>query len=218
LRGEYVRLTISDTGCGIPEDILTRIFDPFFTTKSPNHKRGSGLGLSVVHAVMEDHQGYIDIESVIGEGTSVYLYFPITREKRENQYYNTVRGGSEKILVVDDDRVQLEVMQRLLEKLGYKVTTVESGEMALEVTNNVKFDLVVLDMVMPGGMDGAETYRRLLEKYPEQKAIIVSGYAESARVADALEMGAGIFLKKPLTLNTISMEVRGELDRDKVKQ
>jgi two-component system cell cycle sensor histidine kinase/response regulator CckA len=218
LRGEYVRLTISDTGCGIPEDILTRIFDPFFTTKSPNHKRGSGLGLSVVHAVMEDHQGYIDIESVIGEGTSVYLYFPITREKRENQYYNTVRGGSEKILVVDDDRVQLEVMQRLLEKLGYKVTTVESGEMALEVTNNVKFDLVVLDMVMPGGMDGAETYRRLLEKYPEQKAIIVSGYAESERVADALEMGAGIFLKKPLTLNTISMEVRGELDRDKVKQ
>ena len=212
-RGGYVKVTISDTGCGIPPNILPSIFDPFFTTKTADRKRGSGLGLSVVHAVVEDHKGYIDVVSQPGEGTSFYLYFPITRDAAPTPETVSIRGGEENILIVDDDPTQGEVTSRLLQRLGYRVSIVGGGEEAIQYLTANHPDLLALDMAMGRGIDGTETYRRALEINPAQKAILFSGFAESARVREALEMGAGAFLRKPLTLNTLAAAVRKELDR-----
>lgn len=212
-KGEYIKLTVSDTGCGIPDNIRAKIFDPFFTTKTTDLDRGSGLGLSVVHAVMEDHNGYIDMESMPNQGTSFYLYFPITRESTETAVIDLITGGSESMLVVDDDPVQRDIAVTLLSELGYGAVAVESGEKALEIMKLETFDLLILDMLMPPGIDGAETYKRVLEINPLQKAIIVSGYAETKRVGQAKLLGVGAYIRKPLTLKSIALEVRAELDR-----
>ncbi len=212
-KGEYVKLTVSDNGCGIPDDIIQKILDPFFSTKMADKKRGSGLGLSVVDAVMKDHNGYLDLSSKVGHGTSFYHYFPVTREDAGKNEFAHLAGGTEKVLVVDDDDVQREVSMQLLTKLGYRVSSVESGEKAIELLRENPQDLVILDMVMPSGIDGAETYRQILEINPHQKAIIVSGFSESDRVLEAQKLGAGAFVKKPLTRNDIAAAVRTELDR-----
>lgn len=212
-QGEYVKLQIADTGIGMSDDVKAKIFDPFFTTKSSDKRRGSGLGLSVVHAVMEDHNGFIDCESEPGEGTAFYLYFPITREQVKPAPQDEIFGGTEKILVVDDDPLQLEVCVKLLENLGYRAHAVGSGEEAIEYIKENPQDLIILDMIMPTGIDGTETYRRILEIYPGQKAILVSGYAQSERVEEALSLGAGEYIKKPLSIRVIAHAVRRELDR-----
>ncbi len=213
-KGEYIKLTISDTGCGIPEEIIQRIFDPFFSTKTADRKRGSGLGLSVVDAVVKDHRGYLDLRSTVGRGTSFYIYFPIAREETDDTDEDVVIGGDEKVLIVDDDDIQRKVTSKLLTRLGYTVSFVESGERAVELLRHEPHDLVVLDMVMPGGIDGADTYRRILEYNPEQKAIILSGFSESDRVLEAQKLGAGGFVLKPVTSATIASAVRKELDRE----
>jgi two-component system cell cycle sensor histidine kinase/response regulator CckA len=215
-RGEYVKLTISDSGKGIPKDLLPRIFDPFFTTKAAEKKRGSGLGLSVVHSVVEDHHGFIDYLSDEGQGSTFYLYFPITRETPETIDSTEISGGNEKILVVDDDHTQREVTRVLLEKLGYLVTSVASGEEGLRVLRREEFALLILDMVLPGGIDGAETYRRALKIRTPQRALLVSGYATNECVKTTLNLGAGLFIRKPLTIRSISAAVRGVLDEVKV--
>ncbi len=212
--GEYVRVVVEDTGCGVSSDVISRMFDPFFSTKKADRRRGSGLGLSVVHSVIEDHGGMIDCKSDLGSGTSFYLYFPITREEITAVKAGSVAAGEgEKILVVDDDGSQLEVARALLTKLGYSVAVVASGEDALDSIGALDPDLVLLDMVMPGGMDGAETYARMLDVRPSQKAIVYSGYAETDAVRRAVSLGAGGFVKKPLTLKTVAAAVRAELDR-----
>lgn len=212
-RGEYVKLTISDTGHGIPEEVAQQVFDPFFTTKTADKRRGSGLGLSVVDAVIRDHNGYIDLSSKPNEGTSFYLYFPITRDTVDKTGLQSIEGGTETMLVVDDDQVQREVSTKLLEVLGYKVSSVGSGEQAIDFIKENPQDLLVLDMIMQTGIDGAETYRRAIEINPAQKAIIVSGSAESDRVQLAMEMGAGSFVRKPLTRRVLAAAVRRELDK-----
>jgi len=211
-RGEYVKLTISDTGAGMSPEVMAKIFDPFFTTKTSDKKRGSGLGLSIVHAVVEDHNGFIDCISKEGVATSIYTYFPSTRDHIDHESHQ-VLGGSEKVLVVDDDQVQRDVAHKLLNKLGYDVSTVVSGEEAIKQIRNIPHDLIILDMIMPGGIDGTETLERILDINPSQKAIIVSGFAETDRVSEALKLGAGAFIKKPLTLKTIAQGVRDELDK-----
>ncbi len=212
-KGEYVKLTISDNGCGISDESLSKIFDPFFTTKTTDKKRGSGLGLSVVDAVVKDHSGYIDFESTIGKGTSFYLYFPITRETVEDSISGEITGGTESILVIDDDKTQRDVTLKLLKNLGYESDAVESGEEAIELLKKSPYDLLLLDMVMPPGIDGAETYKRALAMNPSQKAVIVSGYSETERVEEALKLGAGAYIRKPLTLKAIAAAIRKELDR-----
>jgi PAS domain S-box-containing protein len=211
--GKYVRLTIADTGQGMTEDIMARIFDPFFTTKSTDKKRGSGLGLSVVHSVMEDHNGYVDCTSKIGVGTEFHLYFPTSSKPLDKPHEEQLKTGNEKILVIDDDEFQRNVACHLLEKLGYEVQIASSGEQALKILKNMKFDLLLIDMVMPGGLNGTETFRKALVIYPSQKAIIMSGYAESDSVEMAINLGAGGFIRKPLTIKSIANAVREELDK-----
>jgi len=214
-RGEYVRLKVSDNGCGIPEEVLQKIFDPFFTLKETDRKRGSGLGLSVVDAVVKDHGGFINVDSRIGKGTTFSIYFPATREEIGVPMAGSgqIVGGNEKVLIVDDDPTQCDVTMRVMKKLGYTVSVVESGEKAVEFIGDNPQDIVILDMIMPPGIDGTETFRRIREKYPDQKAILLSGFSETNRVQEAQRLGAGTFVKKPVSFAGLAREVREELDR-----
>jgi CheY-like chemotaxis protein len=212
-KGEYVKVTVTDTGCGIPDDRIDKILDPFYTSKTTSKKRGSGLGLSVVDSVVRDHNGYLDLSTKVGHGTSFYLYFPVTREDFAEDDAGLSTRGTETVLVVDDDEIQREVCYRLLRKLGYEVSVAESGEKAIEMLKENPYDLLILDMVMPPGIDGAETYRQIVKTYPNQKAIIVSGFSETGRVLEAQKLGAGAFIKKPLTRRAIAAAVRAELNR-----
>ena len=211
-RGEYIKLDIIDTGEGIPPDIIDKIFDPFFTTKKMDQMRGSGLGLSVVHSVIEDHSGYITVNSTWNEGTTFSIYFPIARQQEIQMTAEKVNGGKESILVVDDDPVQRRVARQLLTRLGYQVQTVSSGEIAITFVQNNPQDLLILDMVMDG-MDGNDTYKQILDFQSTQKAIILSGFAISERVKEALRLGAGSYVSKPITLDSLAAAVRNELDR-----
>ena len=213
--GEYVCLSAADEGIGIDAENLQRIFEPFYTKKTM-HRSGTGLGMTVIWATVKDHAGYIDVQSKEGEGTRFDLYFPATREVAETEEKRLVLEdylGTEKILVVDDIPEQLDIAVKMLSKLGYKVSSVPSGEAAVDYMQTNQTDLLVLDMVMPGGMDGLETYKRIIERHPKQKAIIASGYSESARVKALQNMGAGAYLQKPYTLEKIGIAVRRELDR-----
>jgi len=211
--GEYVRLDISDTGTGIKPEILDKIFDPFFTTKTMDRMRGSGLGLSVVHGIIEDHKAYITVESKVGKGTTFSIYFPAARDVtvEESKTLEKAKGGTESILIVDDDPIQRRVTGQLLKRLGYKIRTAKSGEQAVELVTIHPQDLLILDMVMDG-IDGTETYRQILNFQPRQKAIVLSGYAMSKRVRQAMRLGAGGFISKPISLQALASAVRDELD------
>ena len=214
--GEYIKITVADNGHGIPDDVLPTIFDPFVSTKSANQKRGSGLGLSIVESVVKDHNGYIDVQSEVGVGTEFYLYLPITREEIENNTDSKIEGGHEKILVVDDDEMILEVTQKILGILGYEVTTALDGEEALKYLKSETFDLLILDMIIPYSIDGTEIYKQSLKYNKNQNAIIVSGYAESERVREAMQLGVSTFIKKPFTKDCISKAIRATLQQEEV--
>ena len=215
--GEYVCVTVSDSGHGIPEKVISHIFDPFFTTKKATRRRGSGLGLSVVHSIVKDHGGYIDLETAVGMGTSFRLFFPISREAIEEVEQAGLQMGSETILVVDDDQLQIEVTSRILTTLGYRAISSQSGEEAVSIVERCAGTgdfpaLLLLDMKM-GGIDGAETYRRIKEINPAQRCIILSGYVETEIVHKAQALGAGPYIRKPVTMNKLGRLVRMELDR-----
>lgn len=214
--GDYVVLTVTDTGGGIPAKDIDKIFEPFYTKKAMG-RSGTGLGLAIVWGVVKDHNGYIDVQSREGEGTVFSLYFPVTREEPMKEgiavSLETYKGRGEAILVVDDIEAQRELAAAMLGRLGYSVDTVSSGEAAIDYLKTRQVDLVVLDMIMEPGMDGLETYEKILEHNPRQRAVIVSGYAETGRVRKAQEMGAGQFVKKPYIMEKIGMAIREELDR-----
>ena len=214
--GEYVVVAVSDTGTGIDAEDLKRIFEPFFTRKKMG-RSGTGLGMAVVWGTVKDHDGYVDIKSTPGKGSTVELYFPATREEldpvKESVVIEEYKGNGEKILVVDDMPEQREISTRLLHDLGYSVKTVSGGEEAVEYLAGNPVDLVILDMIMDPGMDGLDTYIKIRELFPGMKAIIASGYSETARVKEAQRRGAGAYIQKPYTLERIGMAVKTELER-----
>jgi len=213
--GDYVVLSVSDTGKGISAGDLEREFEPFFTKKKMG-RSGTGLGMAVVWGTVKDHKGYIDIQSTEGKGTTFTLYFPVTRRKiEENEQFFPVEeymGNGESILVVDDVEDQREIASRMLLKLGYSVTSVSSGEEAVAYLKNNSADILLLDMIMEPGMDGLETYKRILDFHPNQKAIIASGFSATDRVKEVQRIGAGAYVKKPYTLEKIGIVVKTELD------
>jgi len=214
--GEYVVLTVADTGIGIKPQDIKKVFEPFYTKKVMG-RSGTGLGMAVVWGAVKDHKGNINIRSVEGEGTTFELYFPVTRERllgKPNSIPVTrYLGHGEKILVVDDVSEQREISSSILEGLNYKVAVAPSGEVAVEMMKKELFDLVVLDMIMDPGMDGLDTFRKILEFSPGQKAIITSGYSETHRVREAQSLGAGEYIKKPYSMEQIGMAIHWELER-----
>jgi two-component system, cell cycle sensor histidine kinase and response regulator CckA len=214
--GEYIVLSVSDDGSGIPAKDLPRIFEPFYTKKVMG-RSGTGLGLAVVLGTVKDHKGCIDVHSSEGKGTRFDLYFPINRLEEDKSRKGSLcvedLRGQEKILVVDDVPEQREIASLILARLGYRMATASSGEEAIVHLQHDPVDLVVLDMILEGGMDGLETYQKILDLHPGQKAILVSGYAETDRVQQALRLGAGAYVRKPYVLEKIGTAVRKELDK-----
>ncbi|MFH0998845.1 MAG: response regulator [Pseudomonadota bacterium] len=212
--GEYVVLCVADSGIGINPEDLTKIFEPFYTKKKMG-RSGTGLGMTLIWATVKDHEGFIDIQTEEGRGTTIALYFPITRdlpEEMEQDISLEDCRGNERVLVVDDVPEQREIAALMLRKLGYNVQTAACGEDAIEQLQGDTVDILVLDMIMDPGIDGCETYRRIVAVHPNQKAIITSGFAESDRVKEAQQLGAGTYIKKPYSLLLIAQTIRGELN------
>jgi PAS domain S-box-containing protein len=215
-KGDYAILSVLDNGIGISSEDIERIFEPFYTKKTMG-RSGTGLGMAVVWGTVKDHRGFIDINSTEGKGTEVTLYFPITRKlfapEEAIASIQDLMGKGESILVVDDIDAQRLIAAEILEKLGYRVITAASGEEALQYMHTHSVDLVVLDMIMEPGIDGLETYRRILAIHPGQKSIIASGYSESVRVKEAQRLGAGTYVRKPYLLEKIGRAIKAELGR-----
>ena len=214
--GDYVVLTISDTGTGISPDDIEKIFEPFYTKKKMG-RSGTGLGMAVVWGTVKDHNGYIDVQSTEGKGTTFTLYFPVTRKKlsedKSHLPIESYRGNGESILIVDDVEEQRKIASGMLEALGYSVVSVSSGEEAVAYLKTNKTDLLLLDMIMDPGMDGLETYKKILKIHPGQKAIIASGFSETDRVKEVQSLGAGAYIRKPLLLEKIGLAVKEELGK-----
>ncbi len=212
--GEYNLLSVSDTGTGMSAEDSEKIFEPFFTKKTMG-RSGTGLGMSVVWGTIKDHKGYIDVKTELGKGTTFDLYLPVTREKAKAATHavpvEDFQGNGESILIVDDLEEQRDIAQKIFSKLGYSATAVESGEKAAEYVQTNPVDLVMLDMIMDPGIDGLETYKRILEVRPKQKAIITSGYSKTDRIRMAHKLGVRQFIKKPYTLEKIALAVKEEL-------
>lgn len=214
--GDYVVLEVVDNGIGIANEDLSRIFEPFYSKKVMG-RSGTGLGMSVVWGTVQDHNGYINVKSTEGEGTTFYLYFPITREKlaKEKDFISIedYMGDNESILVVDDIKEQREIATNLLSRLNYSVSAVSSGEAAIEYLKTNTADLLLLDMIMDPGIDGLDTFKKIIAYHPQQKAVIASGFSETDRVKEAQKLGAGQYIKKPYTIEKIGVAVKEELKK-----
>ncbi|HOO44873.1 MAG TPA: response regulator [Deltaproteobacteria bacterium] len=212
--GDFVTLSISDTGSGISSEEMEKLFEPFYTRKKFG-RSGTGLGLPVVWGTVKDHNGFIDVQSIQGKGTTFTLYFPVNREelspKRRELTMDEYMGGGQRILVVDDVMEQRDIATMMLQKLGYRVTAVSSGEEAVEYVSEHEVDLLLLDMIMEPGIDGLETYRRVLKIRPGLKAVITSGFSETQRVIKAQALGAKSYIKKPYFLEKLGITVKNAL-------
>jgi two-component system, cell cycle sensor histidine kinase and response regulator CckA len=212
--GDYVVMTVADNGMGIAPNDIDRIFEPFFTKKIMG-RSGTGLGMAVVWGTVKDHHGYIDVDSRVGRGSRFSLYFPVTRKERtavqDQDSIASYCGKGETLLIVDDVESQRQIASDMLLQLGYRVEAVSSGEKAVEYLRGNRVDIVVLDMIMDTGMDGLDTFKKILEIHPGQKTIIASGYSETDRVREALRLGAGPYIKKPYTWLKLGQTVKAAL-------
>ena len=215
-KGEFAVVTIEDKGIGINGNDLQRIFEPFYTKKIMG-RSGTGLGMAVVWGTVQDHYGYINIESIENKGTKFCLYFPILRQKiaKKNKPLpiEEYMGNKETIIVVDDVKEQRQIAKIILTRLNYTVETASSGEEAIEYLKNYSCDLLLLDMIMDPGIDGLETYRRIIELKPGQKVVIASGFSESERVKEAQKLGAGQYIKKPYSVEKLGLMIKEELEK-----
>ncbi len=215
LKGQYVRVRVCDTGLGIEPKDLERIFEPFYTKKKMG-RSGTGLGMAVVWGTVKDHRGYIEIDSMVGKGTTIDIYFPITHKEAAEPQGQTnfagLRGNGETILIVDDEAVQRDLALGMLKQMGYHPHAVSSGEEALVYLEHHPVDVMLLDMIMEPNIDGLETYKRAIKIHSGQKAIIASGYAETAAVGEAQRCGAGEYLMKPYTIQQLGDALKRTLD------
>jgi signal transduction histidine kinase/ActR/RegA family two-component response regulator len=211
--GEYVRVIISDTGHGIEPGILPRIFDPYFTTKGP--EKGTGLGLSVVHGIVKSHGGIIKVYSEVGKGTVFHVLLPRADEapKKEEKAVRLLPSGTERILVVDDEKPLVDIYQHMLGMLGYQVETRTSPVEALEAVrmNPQKYDLVITDMTMPQ-MTGYGFSKKLLEIRPGLPVILCTGFSDQVNEEKARSAGILAFLLKPVPLHDLANTMRKVLD------
>jgi CheY-like chemotaxis protein len=214
--GNYIVLEIADTGKGMSQEVMERVFEPFFTRKQMGMS-GTGLGLAIVWNTMQNHKGYIDLKSEIGIGTSFELYFPMSnkvlKEMNKPTGLSDLKGNEETILVVDDEEIQRTIATEILSDLNYKVISVSSGEEAVNMVKESKFDLILLDMIIPNGISGKVTYEKIKEIYPSQKAIVITGLSSSKDAEYTLKMGAGSLITKPYSVRELALAVKKELTK-----
>ncbi len=209
--GRYVKISVRDTGFGIPEEHLPKIFDPYFTTK----QKGSGLGLATSYAIVQNHHGLITVESELGSGTSFHLYLPASEKLQEFEFKSgpePVRGKG-KILLMDDDQLIRDLANEALSALGYEVILADDGEKAIDLYKAAKktaesFDVVIMDLTVPGGVGGQEAIETLRRFDPEVKAIVSSGYSNDPIMADYKKFGFEGVVCKPYTVNELSETIQ----------
>lgn len=212
--GPYLKLTVSDTGCGIDRDAMERIFDPYFTTKKKDE--GTGLGLSVVHGIVKSHQGFINVQSEVGKGSVFDVFFP--RIKAEDRIVeirkSPIQKGTETILFVDDEQSLVDLEKVLLQRLGYHVVSESSSTKALQVFLETPqaFDLVITDMTMPK-MTGDELSRKILAVKPDIPIIICTGYSQQISPDKAREIGIRELLYKPIEIRELASAIRRVLEK-----
>jgi len=218
-KGEYVKITIRDTGVGIADSNISKIFDPFFTTK----QKGSGLGLSTVFSIIKKHKGFIYVESGLGKGTAFHIYLPASLEAKKK---NKIKGGKEKILkakgkilIMDDKSFIRKAAQRALDLFGYDVHGAEDGEEAISLYKEAKnsdkpFDVVILDLTIPGAMGGLRALQELREFDPKVKAIVSSGYSDDPVMSDHVKFGFDAIIKKPYEYHELAETVKNLIEEE----
>jgi len=215
--GQYVKLSISDTGQGMDKETLRHIFEPFYTTKDIG--KGTGLGLAMVYGIVKSHSGYIMCYSEPDEGTIFKIYFPIIEKEpkrvESKKEKVPIKGGNETILLVDDEEAIRELAEDILTRFGYTVLMASDGETALEIYREKKeeINLVILDIIMPG-MGGRKCLEELLKMNPKSRIIIASGYSINGPAKKVLEAGAKGFISKPYDMRGMLQTVRKILDKD----
>ncbi len=214
--GDYLKLRIRDTGCGMSKEISDKIFDPYFTTKEKN--KGTGLGLSVVHGIVMKSGGAITVESEISKGSVFELYFPVFDSQTSAKPLTRpmIKGNNERILFVDDEVFQTEMAEQLLTRLGYRVVTVNDSIKALDIfiRDNENFDLVILDMVMPA-MNGKVLAEKMLEIKPDMPIILCSGYSDDLDSSFIRKKGIARYLLKPVDMRELSCTIHDVLHNGK---
>jgi CheY-like chemotaxis protein len=207
--GDYVLLSVRDTGIGMEKKTQERIFEPFFTTKGVG--KGTGLGLASVYGIIKAHNGYIDVESEKGQGATFNIYLPACGEKatKAKHCVSELVKGEEKVLLVDDEDVIIEVGDKILRAMGYQVLVAKSGREAIELyeCERDSIDLVLLDMIMPD-MAGGDTYDSLKGINPQVKVLLSSGYSIDGQAAAILHRGCNGFIQKPFNMEQLSHKIR----------
>jgi CheY-like chemotaxis protein len=211
--GPYVQLTVSDTGAGIPLAVMEKVFDPFFTTKDP--VGGTGMGLPMVHGIVKSHGGVVTARSEVGKGSVFTVYLPRVQadSSKDSPDESPIPRGKETILVVDDEEYQVQSMQEMLERLGYRVTGKTRSLEALELfsTQPQRFDLVITDEVMPG-MTGSKLAEGLLKIRPDLPIILYTGYSEAISGDKVRKSGIRELMMKPFGIREIAQTIRKVLD------
>jgi len=212
--GDYILLTVKDTGAGMDKETRERMFEPFFTTKGLT--KGTGLGLSSAYGIIKGHGGYIDVDSEKGCGTTFSIYLPATKKEveKEKELPEEIVMGNETVLLVDDENMVIEGCREMLTKMGYNVSIARNGKDAIEIykENQDKIDMVIIDMIMPE-LSGGETYERLKEMNPDINVLLSSGHSINGQATEILERGCNGFIQKPFNINVLSMKLREILDQ-----
>jgi PAS domain S-box-containing protein len=209
----YVKISVRDTGTGIDQATQKRIFDPFFTTKEK--ERGTGLGLASAYGIIKNHEGIINVYSEPGKGSVFNIFLPASEKEPKHRIIakKEIKMGKETILIVDDEKMIIEVGREMLTAMGYIVITAEDGEKALDIVKSGKheIDLVILDMIMPR-LSGSETFTQLRNIDPELKIILSSGYSIDGEASDIMNKGCNGFVQKPFGMDILSNKIREVLD------
>jgi two-component system cell cycle sensor histidine kinase/response regulator CckA len=211
--GKYIKISITDQGNGIPDEYLGKIFDPYFTTK----QKGSGLGLAVCYSVIKNHKGYIRVESTLGAGTTFHIYIPVFeghRHDRKSVEEGTFSASGGKILVMDDEDSIRDMMDDILSSYGYVVDFARNGEEAISLYQDNSYDVVILDLTIPGGMGGKETMKELLVIDPYVKVIVSSGYSSDPIMSDYKQYGFRDVIAKPYKIEELEEVIERVIAED----
>ena len=218
--GPHYKLTISDEGQGIASEALEHLFEPFFTTKKMG-RSGTGLGMTVVWGIVQDHHGHIEVQSYPGKGARFDLIFPaidtvLLQPDARKLPRRMPQGNGQRILVVDDLPEQCEIAASILERLGYNVSIAAGGELAVAWLKKNDSDIILLDMMMEPGMNGLETLRSIRSFKPDQRIVIASGYTETDLIREAIGLGAYGYIKKPYAVGSIAQIIAETLNGEQV--